>query len=135
MPDRSYELGGIRVLECASDGPRPRTDRDAAELLNAAWDHRATLIVIPVARLGPDFFQLKTRIAGEVLQKFVSYRVRVAIVGDISRELSESPALRDFVYECNLGPRIWFVANLAELSARLTFRQDRSPGRVGAHTT
>ena len=119
MPDKFYELHGVRIFECAAEGAQPRNDRDAADLLSEAWSHRATLIVIPVARLSEDFFRLKTRIAGEILQKFVTYGLRVAIVGDISREVSESEALRDFVYECNRGPHIWFASSLDELATRL----------------
>ena len=119
MPDRAWQLHGIRVFECAAEGPPPRHERHAAELLNAAWDHRAALIVIPAARLSHDFFRLKTRIAGEILQKFVTYGMRVAIVGDISSELKASEALQEFVYECNRGPHIWFAANQDELTSRL----------------
>lgn len=72
-----------------------------------------------MSRLDGDFFQLKTRIAGEMLQKFVTYQVRVAILGDISAHLDQSSALRDFVRECNRGDQIWFVADQAELAARL----------------
>jgi hypothetical protein len=119
MTGRTYELHGVRVFECAAEGPPPRNDRDAVELIGQAVEHRASVIVIPAERLGGDFFDLKTRIAGEVLQKFVTYGVRVAIAGDISRQVSESAALRDFVYECNRGPHIWFVADAGELGRRL----------------
>jgi len=109
----------IRVYECPREGPQPRTDCDAVNLISEAWQHRATLLAIPAERLGDDFFDLKTRIAGEMLQKFVTYRMRVAIVGDISRYITESRALRDFVYESNRGPHVWFVASLDELRERL----------------
>ena len=39
--------------------------------------HAARLIVIPGSRFHPDFFQLRTRRADEMLQKFVSYRLRL----------------------------------------------------------
>src|SRR5579872_4955620 len=103
MPDKSYELHGVRVLECATEGGRLRNDRDAIPLIEAAWENRAKLIVIPVERLDDNFFQLKTRVAGEILQKFVQYRFHVAIVGDIARYVDESIALRDFVREANRG--------------------------------
>ena len=119
MADKAYDLHGVRVLECATDGARLRGDRDAVPVIETAWENRAKLIVIPVERLEEEFFQLKTRIAGEILQKFVQYRFRIAIVGDISRHLSESSALRDFVRESNRGSQIWFVATIDELSQRL----------------
>jgi len=55
-----------------------------------------------------------------VLQKFVSYGYRVAIVGDIEAHLSASAALRDFVRESNAGRHVWFLPDDAALEARLT---------------
>jgi len=43
------------------------------------------------------------------LQKFSTYRVRLAIIGDFSKYTSKS--LRDFIYESNKGKHICFVAN------------------------
>ncbi|MGZ4135560.1 MAG: DUF4180 domain-containing protein, partial [Tumebacillaceae bacterium] len=50
---------------------------------------------------------LKTRLAGEILQKFINYRVKVAIVGDFSMYSSRS--LQDFIYESNGGTDIFFL--------------------------
>jgi hypothetical protein len=126
MPDRSYELHKVRVFECASDGAQLRTDRDVVDLIGTAWEHRARLIVIPVERLGDDFFRLSTRIAGEMIQKFVNYRLRLAIVGDIARHLDQSSALRAFVNESNRGADVWFVASIDELGERLQRAQHRA---------
>jgi hypothetical protein len=115
----SKTVGGVRVLECATKGPALQNDRDAVELITAAWENRASWVVIPVERLAKDFFQLRTRIAGEILQKFVTYQLRVAIVGDISHYVSESDSFRDFVYESNRGNQIWFVRNHGELEQQL----------------
>jgi len=62
--------------------------------------------------LGVDFFDLKTGFAGEVLQKFSNYRVRLAIVGDFS--VYKSKALRDIIYECNKGNLVFFKNSLEE---------------------
>jgi Domain of unknown function (DUF4180) len=79
--------------------------------------------VIPTERFEEGFFDLRTRIAGEILSKLVQYRLRVAVVGDISRHLAESSALRAFVYESNRGDQILFVASAEELAARLEAEQ------------
>ena len=121
----SYELHGVRVLECAAEGPRLRNGRDAVDLIGTAFEHRAALIVLPVERLDDDFFRLRTRIAGEIIQKFVNYRLRLAIVGDISRHLDESSALRALVNESNRGKEVWFIASLEELDRRLQQAQPR----------
>jgi hypothetical protein len=41
------------------------------------------------------------------------------VVGDISRHVAASNALRDFVYESNRGRHLWFVDSLDELERRL----------------
>lgn len=49
--------------------------------------------MLPVRRLPADFFRLETRIAGNMLQKLTNYRMKCAIVGDISAPLAASGAL------------------------------------------
>jgi hypothetical protein len=120
MSAKCHELHGVRVLECER---ALRSNSDAVELISAVWENRAGWLVIPVACLDYEFFRLSTRIAGELIQRFVTYRVRVAIAGDISKHLAESSALRDFVYESNRGDQVWFVADLEELGERLKQRQ------------
>ena len=119
LATKFYELQGVRVLELLADESKLQTYNDAVELIGKSFENRATLIVIPVECLDDEFFQLKTRIAGELIQKFVQYRLRLAIVGDISGFLAESSALRAFVTESNRGNDVWFLASRAELSRRL----------------
>lgn len=119
MADRAYDLHGVRILECATEGPQLRTDRDAVDLVGVAMSNNAWFLVIPTERLADDFFQLKTRVAGEMIHRITLYKMRVAIIGEISRHLDESLAFRDFVYEANRGNQIWFVANIEELEERL----------------
>ena len=119
LSTKFHELHGVRVLECVPDGSKLQTYQDAVDLVGKSFEDHATLIVIPVECLNDEFFQLKTRIAGELIQKFVQYRRRLAIVGDISRNVAESSALRAFVAEANRGKDVWFVASLDELNDRL----------------
>ncbi|MGN9844581.1 DUF4180 domain-containing protein [Nonomuraea sp. H19] len=106
------------VYVCEPDGPLLREDRDALDLIGEAWGCGAAWVAVPVERLHDDFFSLRTRVAGEIVQKFVNYRLGLAIVGDISRFAAASSALRDWVHEANRGRDIWFVRDLAELAAR-----------------
>ncbi|MGG4439988.1 DUF4180 domain-containing protein [Brevibacillus fortis] len=64
-------------------------------------------IVLNKSLIVDGFFDLKTRLAGEILQKFINYRVKVAIVGDFSVYTSKS--LKDFIYESNNGKDIFFL--------------------------
>ena len=65
-----------------------------------------TNIVINKEAIIDDFFILSTRLAGEILQKFINYGVKVAIYGDFSKYTSKS--LKDFIYESNNGRNIFF---------------------------
>ena len=118
--DEIYDLEGFRIFKCSPEGQPLRNSRDATDLIGSARSQAGAVVVIPEERLGDDFFRLKTQIAGEILQKFVMYGVRVAIVGDISRHTDQSPALRDFVYECNAGEHIWFLPDLRSVAKRLS---------------
>lgn len=64
-------------------------------------------IVMNKSLIDDSFFDLKTRLAGEILQKFVNYHVKFAIVGDFSAYTSQS--LRDFIYESNNGNDVFFL--------------------------
>ena len=120
MPDSVYESVGVRVFECSVDGPRLRTDRDAVDLIGVTASAAGQVTVVPVPRFDPEFFSLRTRLAGDFLQKFVTYGKRIAILGEIPGEFLQSRALTDFITECNRGPHIWFVKSHKELDDRLS---------------
>lgn len=122
MPDTIRDIHAMRVLICATDGEKLAREQDANTFIGTAWEHQAALVAIPVARLADDFFRLSTRLAGDAMQKFVNYNLRLAIVGDISHWLADSKALRDFVYEANKGQSIWFVTDIVDLEQRLAQR-------------
>jgi len=119
MADTVIELGGVRVLLCDANGEKLRSERDAIDIVGAALSERCKLVVLPVERLDDAFFSLKTRIAGEIIQKFVNYELRLAIIGDIARHVEASTALRDFVFETNRSNQVWILADRAELERRL----------------
>jgi hypothetical protein len=74
-------------------------------------------IAIPKPAVIEDFFILSTGIAGEILQKFTTYQVKLAIFGDFS--IYTSKPLRDFIYESNNGNHIFFVATEDEAVEKL----------------
>ena len=102
-----------------ADGPVIARTDDAMDLIGNASYSGVGLVVLPVERLDPEFFRLSSGLAGDVLQKFVTYRVRVAILGNITTHVEASDALRDFVWESNRGEHVWFVADEAALRAKL----------------
>jgi hypothetical protein len=110
--------GGVPVLVVAADGPPIRTPQDALDVIGSAFG-RSDVVAVPAERLDPSFFQLRSGVAGEIMQKFVNYRIRLAVVGDISAQAAASDALRDLIRESNRGRHIWFVSDLDELDGHL----------------
>jgi hypothetical protein len=64
------------------------------------------------------FFDLKTRIAGEILQKFINFKIKLAIVGDFSTYTSKS--LKAFIAESNQWNDIVYVASEEEAIEKLS---------------
>jgi hypothetical protein len=75
-------------------------------------------IVINKETLTEDFFVLSTKVAGDVLQKMINYKFKLAVVGDFTGYASKP--LNDFIYESNKGKDIFFVSTVDEAVERLS---------------
>ncbi|WP_428664329.1 DUF4180 domain-containing protein [Runella sp.] len=111
------DINGTGIAELISENIEIANAQDALELLANAGYQGAENIIIHQKNITPDFFDLKTGIAGEVLQKFSTYQVKLAIVGDFSAYTSKS--LKDFIYESNKAGRINFVHSIPEAKESL----------------
>jgi hypothetical protein len=121
--DTLVHLHGVPVLDCAPDGEKLGGAGDVLDVIGTAFGHGAELVLMPAERLTDDFFTLRTGLAGEVAQKFVNYRIRLVVVGDISHHVAKSSALGAFVSESSRGGQLWFVPTKEDLAERL--RQER----------
>lgn len=74
-------------------------------------------IIVYKSCVADDFFVLSTGVAGEILQKFINYCKKIAIVGDYSKYTSKP--LKDFIYESNNGNSIYFVPSIEEALLKL----------------
>lgn len=120
MSDILITINGVQVLNCAPDGKKLGSEQDALDLIGDAFYYGAKLILIPVERLDDSFFDLKTRVAGLMIQKIINYSLRLVIQGDISHFVAQSSALKAYVYESNKGQEVWFLKDLQELNDRLS---------------
>jgi hypothetical protein len=110
---------GSGIIRLPLDGPLLATGQDALDAIGEAWGSDASTIVVPASRFDAAFFDLRTGVLGELTQKFVNYRIRLVVLGDVSTRTEASDAFRDYVRETNAGDQVWFVADDAELTARL----------------
>ncbi|HYG15594.1 MAG TPA: DUF4180 domain-containing protein [Bacteroidia bacterium] len=104
------------VAEITGSGIIINTLSDALDIIGNAGYQGAGRVIIYEENITPDFFDLKTGLAGEILQKFSTYTMQLAIVGDFSKYTSK--ALKDFIYESNKTGGINFVASREEALLR-----------------
>lgn len=110
---------GIARVENEGGGLLLHDLQSALDLIGNAWaEGECTRLVLLKEDISEDFFDLKTRIAGEILQKFVNYGFRIAIVGEFTQYSSKS--LKDFIYESNRGRAINFTDTLENAIAALS---------------
>ena len=81
-------------------------------------------IVLHKENIIPEFFDLKTKIAGDILQKASNYRIRIGIVGEFKNIKSKS--LRDFIYESNKTEEIVFKENIEDIITIFGKRRENS---------
>jgi hypothetical protein len=68
------------MIERRPDEPWLATEQDAKLVIEACFSARTHDALLYPANLPPAFFDLSSRIAGEYLQKWRNYRIRVALV-------------------------------------------------------
>lgn len=110
-----HELNGVAIVEIAD---KTLVIRDAQQFLDVVFNLPSDTIVLYKENFDEGFFNLRTGIAGEILQKAATYRRRLAIVGDFT--IYESKSLRDFIYESNKGNSIVFVNTPEEALRRFS---------------
>ncbi|MGV0827721.1 DUF4180 domain-containing protein [Empedobacter brevis] len=113
MKIETISIKDIKIAEVISeDNIVINTASDGLNLLENLYYQGFDKIIIYEKNITPDFFDLKNGIAGEILQKFSNYRVRLVIVGDFSKYTGKS--INDFMYESNKGRQINFMASQLE---------------------
>ena len=85
--------------------------------MSVQYENETNRIAISKELICDEFFVLSTGIAGDILQKFVTYDVKLAIYGDFS--VYNSKPLKDFIYESNKGKDFFFVPTLDEAVLKL----------------
>ena len=114
------EYKGVTIAEISSNEIVIKSVDEALDLIGNSGYLGADRIILQEKNLHPDFFDLKTKLAGEILQKFSNYNMRLAIVGDFGK--FESKNLRDFIAESNKIGRVIFTANIEEARRLITLR-------------
>ena len=108
----SHQTDGLIFLEIRSEEQFINNVQDVLDLFGELYGQYYDGIILYERNITPDFFDLQTKLAGEILQKFSNYRIRLVIVGDWSKYTSRS--LEAFICESNRGKTVNFSSSPTE---------------------
>ena len=112
MEIKIHTIDNRKIAEIISDNIVLQTVEDAVDLIGNMSYQGFDKFIIHEENMIPDFFELKNKIAGNILQKFSQYSMPLAIIGDF--EKYESKSLNDFIFESNKGNQINFVTTVED---------------------
>ncbi|MFD0999713.1 DUF4180 domain-containing protein [Ohtaekwangia kribbensis] len=75
-------------------------------------------VILIKENLHESFFDLRSGLAGDILQKVSNYVLHLGIVGDFS--IYESKSLHAFIYESNKSNRVVFTSTVEDALNRLS---------------
>ena len=108
----SHKNDGLTFLEIGSEEQFINNVQDVLDLFGELYGQYYDGIILYERNITHDFFDLQTKLAGEILQKFSNYRIRLVIVGDWSKYTSRS--LEAFITESNRGKTVNFSSSPTE---------------------
>jgi hypothetical protein len=112
MDFKLHEINSLRIAELLNDEQLIHCIEDGFDLVGTFYFEGVDGVILKEVHLNPDFFDLKTGFAGEILQKFSTYGIRLTIIGTFDRYKSES--LKAFILESNRGGRVQFRNTIEE---------------------
>lgn len=111
------EYGNSKIAKLSPDSVISSV-QDATDLLGNADYQGVNKVIIFESNLDPQFFSLRSGIAGEILQKVSTYHKQLAIIGEF--EKFNGNALNALIIECNRGQHIFFVSDFDSALEKLT---------------
>lgn len=90
-----------KYMEVLSVNTLLSTEQDALNLIALCRENDISLLILHSHTLAEAFFELKTGVAGKMLQKFINYHVKIAAI--IPKDLAHKGKFKEMVLESNKG--------------------------------
>lgn len=114
MTHALLQLGPVTVVEWTS----PLQDvREATDLVGASMEHDTDRLLLDAGLLPPAFFVLRTRFAGEFLEKLQTYRLQTAVV--LPPDADHGERFDEYLQEARRGRFCRFFSSREEALAWL----------------
>nr|WP_242836882.1 DUF4180 domain-containing protein [Clostridium beijerinckii] len=91
----------VKYIEFASEVWKLSSEQDVVDCISICMENDVYTIMFHSNVLSEDFFNLKTRIAGMALQKFINYHVKVAVIIENEEKLNDR--FKEMIMESNKG--------------------------------
>ena len=95
------EIGSKKYIEVVSTAEPVSSENDALDMIALCWEHEANALKINYETLSEKFFNLKTKVAGNIIQKFVNYNIKVAAI--VPQETIQKGRFKEMALETNKG--------------------------------
>ena len=95
------EIDNKKYIELISVKEPFNNENDALDLIALCWEHETYYIMLHSSVLSQDFFNLKTKFAGNFIQKFINYNIKVVAV--FPQELVQKGRFKEMALETNKG--------------------------------
>ena len=107
MELKILEVNRQKIAKVIAEQVVVNDTQDALDMMVNAHYQEAMSIILEEKHLNRAFFDLRSGIAGEILQKYATYQTKLAIIGDF--EKYESRSLKALIVESNRGSAVFFV--------------------------
>jgi PadR family transcriptional regulator, regulatory protein AphA len=112
MNYKVIEKNNEKYIECVSTEKQICTEQDALDIVAACWENNAYHLMLHDEVICDDFFNLRTGLAGNVMQKFVNYNIKAAVV--ITSEHRIKGKFKEMISEANKGNVFRSFKNVGE---------------------
>ena len=113
---KTHLINGIQAAELISGDLLIADVASGAQLLVELYYQHFDMIFFHEKNINPDFFELRSGMAGELLQKASNSGLRLAFIGKFENYSSKS--LHDFIRESNRYGKILFMSSVEEAIKR-----------------
>jgi len=101
------------------DETKISSEQDILDIISACFGDRIYSLIIDGNTLSEDFYDLKTKLLGMSLQKFINYNIKVAFIIEKDRAISDR--FKELVLEINKGANFRVVHTIEDAEKWLLY--------------
>jgi hypothetical protein len=89
----THRIKECEIAEIIGDECLINNEQEAIDLISAMYYKGFDIVILKEQHINPQFYDLSTKLFGEMAQKFSNFRLRVAIIGDFENGIFQTVCL------------------------------------------